>query len=710
MRDLYTLIRVELGDSHRMNPALMNLRGQLRELLDAHDITLHTHTFKEILCCTRDLTRALSFVLALTHEMPSCAICLHAGELAPYLDPLTDITLRHGICIPELHELSGQPGHITCSAYMMTLLNEDQLRALDACVSPRQPVPQEVTLSPLPDGASFTHAITLCQHAINEAHHHQNTDPLDELAKAQPHIHRLLAQALSHAPHHAAQLIILHGELTADFIFHERFKAVALTLLDTPERLDHMDRLKLQRTLVHILMNQSARSEALDIHTTLMHELEGEPMTRFKMACIVRELRVLIDRRDFTLAQNLYDKMHELALEHDWTEHVIGLRFAMNRMRTVQQDTHQRAHRRTRVDDMLDILSLAHTTQHTGWMMRCMASLSEAVSYDHPEQARDYNAAALASAQQLHAHKYTLMLRTSQLNLAHRTNQIIQSKPLLESLLADTRAHRYPFMHHHLYTHLILVHLHAQMYPLAIARCRGLMDYARDNNIVFLMSYSWIVEVFARFLSGQHEQACALRDAPPDQVSLSPKYESLLHCIEHLSRIRYAPPDTNHEQLATQLIATFHRLDDENPHWSWMHVLWRHALAICPDYFHDQRPLLTLLTSHDMSFFYAPGHTRAALVHRPYLHNMFRALVQAYQRNHARQTTYDLFQAGWPGESIKTTSMANRVYVGIAHLRQLGLGSWLHNSEQGYAISEQLDIVLCDAPSRLASDRAAPDS
>ena len=85
---------------------------------------------------------------------------------------------------------------------------------------------------------------------------------------------------------------------------------------------------------------------------------------------------------------------------------------------------------------------------------------------------------------------------------------------------------------------------------------------------------------------------------------------------------------------------------------------------------------------------------RVELAHRPYLHRLFSAFVERHERGEdAGLATHELFELGWPGETITFSAMKNRVYVGIAKLRGFGLKPWLVRGPSGYVLSSELSIV-----------------
>ena len=56
-------------------------------------------------------------------------------------------------------------------------------------------------------------------------------------------------------------------------------------------------------------------------------------------------------------------------------------------------------------------------------------------------------------------------------------------------------------------------------------------------------------------------------------------------------------------------------------------------------------------------------------------------------------STFDLFEAGWPDESIAVEASINRVYVAIRTLRKLGLQDDLVTGESGYFLDPQIALV-----------------
>ena len=51
-----------------------------------------------------------------------------------------------------------------------------------------------------------------------------------------------------------------------------------------------------------------------------------------------------------------------------------------------------------------------------------------------------------------------------------------------------------------------------------------------------------------------------------------------------------------------------------------------------------------------------------------------------------------LFEIGWPGESARAESRAQRVYTALWTLRKLGLEEALHRTDEGYCISKSVRL------------------
>jgi hypothetical protein len=57
-----------------------------------------------------------------------------------------------------------------------------------------------------------------------------------------------------------------------------------------------------------------------------------------------------------------------------------------------------------------------------------------------------------------------------------------------------------------------------------------------------------------------------------------------------------------------------------------------------------------------------------------------------------------LQRAAWPGERMKASAGANRVYVVIANLRKHGLQPYLKRGDEGYFLDPELAIVHGEEP------------
>lgn len=73
------------------------------------------------------------------------------------------------------------------------------------------------------------------------------------------------------------------------------------------------------------------------------------------------------------------------------------------------------------------------------------------------------------------------------------------------------------------------------------------------------------------------------------------------------------------------------------------------------------------------------------------------ALVEKH-RNAAGEplTVWDLLLAGWPGEKLSRDAGANRVYVAVASIRQLGLREIIERFDDGYRLSPRSRVAFID--------------
>lgn len=81
----------------------------------------------------------------------------------------------------------------------------------------------------------------------------------------------------------------------------------------------------------------------------------------------------------------------------------------------------------------------------------------------------------------------------------------------------------------------------------------------------------------------------------------------------------------------------------------------------------------------------------------PSLRNILALLLAQHLREPARTlSTWDLLEAGWPGEKIAAQSGANRVYAAINRLRNMGLRSTLERHDDGYRIVPGARLTLIE--------------
>jgi hypothetical protein len=79
------------------------------------------------------------------------------------------------------------------------------------------------------------------------------------------------------------------------------------------------------------------------------------------------------------------------------------------------------------------------------------------------------------------------------------------------------------------------------------------------------------------------------------------------------------------------------------------------------------------------------------------LRRLLMALVHAHQAGAgAALTMWDLLEAGWPGERPVQAAGANRVYVSLSRLRQLGLRDLIERYEDGYRIAPGAVVIVSE--------------
>lgn len=73
------------------------------------------------------------------------------------------------------------------------------------------------------------------------------------------------------------------------------------------------------------------------------------------------------------------------------------------------------------------------------------------------------------------------------------------------------------------------------------------------------------------------------------------------------------------------------------------------------------------------------------------------ALVDKHQTAEGEPlTVWDLLQAGWPGENPSREAGANRVYVAVASIRQLGVRDLIERFDDGYRLSPRSRVAFVD--------------
>jgi len=104
----------------------------------------------------------------------------------------------------------------------------------------------------------------------------------------------------------------------------------------------------------------------------------------------------------------------------------------------------------------------------------------------------------------------------------------------------------------------------------------------------------------------------------------------------------------------------------------------------------------TLVPAADASWFAPPGAERVELGRRRNLHGLVAALLEARRAGANAVSTDALFRAGWPGARASKESAKNRIRVGIATRRRLGLRGYLVTVDDGYALDPERAIDVDD--------------
>jgi hypothetical protein len=78
----------------------------------------------------------------------------------------------------------------------------------------------------------------------------------------------------------------------------------------------------------------------------------------------------------------------------------------------------------------------------------------------------------------------------------------------------------------------------------------------------------------------------------------------------------------------------------------------------------------------------------------PSLRRMVALLLDRHRREPGRtSSTWDLLDAGWPGEKVHPDAGANRVYAALKRLRNMGLRNVIERSDDGYRIPAHARIT-----------------
>jgi len=112
--------------------------------------------------------------------------------------------------------------------------------------------------------------------------------------------------------------------------------------------------------------------------------------------------------------------------------------------------------------------------------------------------------------------------------------------------------------------------------------------------------------------------------------------------------------------------------------------------ALSPDAF---------VIAQDGSWFRAPHGDRVDLSKRRSMRAILRALLEHHRSKHQGALPVGtLLEHGWPGERMKASAGANRVYVALSTLRELGLKDAIVSRDEGYLLDPSCKIVV--APER----------
>ena len=169
---------------------------------------------------------------------------------------------------------------------------------------------------------------------------------------------------------------------------------------------------------------------------------------------------------------------------------------------------------------------------------------------------------------------------------------------------------------------------------------------------------------------------------------------------ETICMLRDLLTDKQNNQKREALVARLAWHQDQALYHEWHELVWRKALAHFPEALVPLRIPDTLVVHAEQGWFITRDQPeRVELAHRPYLHRMFKELLDQRRQRGEGIDTIDLFDACWPDDTVDFEVMKNRVYVGISNLRNLGLRPWLVRLPGGYTLSESLDVITANATS-----------
>ena len=75
------------------------------------------------------------------------------------------------------------------------------------------------------------------------------------------------------------------------------------------------------------------------------------------------------------------------------------------------------------------------------------------------------------------------------------------------------------------------------------------------------------------------------------------------------------------------------------------------------------------------------------------MRRLLRALIEGHEAG-VSLTTDELFERGWPNETIRADSARNRVRVALSRLRKAGFSEMLERTPDGMRLRPSLQIVV----------------